>query len=321
MKTYLLEIEALCRAFEHVKENHGSAGVDQVTISQFESCYDENLYVLFCELNENRYRPLPLLKILVDKGNGEARALCIPAVRDRVVQTAVLQIISPILEREFEDCSFGYRRGRSVKQAVQRVREYYERGFTWVIDADIDAFFDRVDHTLLLQKVRQYITDEKILGLIELWLKAEIWDGKTITTLETGIPQGSPISPILANLFLDELDEAFQNMGCCFVRYADDYIVLCKSPEEAQKARQLSHEILDKLHLELDEEDVVSFDHGFKYLGVIFVRSMTLVPYDRKKRERKVLYYPPPLDMEAYRRRQAACGRCGCGRPDKPREG
>jgi len=309
MAPHTLEMEALRRAFEHVKENHGSAGVDQVTITQFESCYDENLYVLFREINENKYRPLPLLKILVDKGNGEARALCIPAVRDRIAQTAVLQIIEPILEREFEDCSFGYRRGRSVKQVVQRVREYYERGFTWVIDADIDAFFDRVDHVLLLEKVKRYIVDEKILGLIELWLKAEIWDGKTTTTLETGIPQGSPISPILANLFLDELDEAFQNGGCRFVRYADDYIVLCKSPEEAQKASQLSHVILDKLHLELDEEDVVSFDQGFKFLGVIFVRSMTLVPYDRKKRERKVLYYPPPLDMEAYRRRQTVCGR------------
>lgn len=192
MTPHTLDMEALRRAFEHVKENHGSAGVDKLTIAQFESCYDENLYALFRELNENRYRPLPLLKILVDKGNGEARALCIPAVRDRVVQTAVLQIIEPILEREFEDCSFGYRRGRSVKQAVQRVREYYERGYTWVIDADIDAFFDRVDHALLLQKIKRYIVDEKILGLIKLWLKAEIWDGKTITTLETGIPQGSP---------------------------------------------------------------------------------------------------------------------------------
>jgi hypothetical protein len=125
--------------------------------------------------------------------------------------------------------------------------------------------------------------------------------------LETGIPQGSPLSPILANLFLDELDEALESRGCRLVRYGDDFIVLCKSPEEAQKARQFTHDILDRLRLELDEEDVVSFDQGFKYLGVIFVRSMTLVPYDRKKRERKVLYYPPPLDMEAYRKRQSPC--------------
>lgn len=131
--------------------------------------------------------------------------------------------------------------------------------------------------------------------------------GKTYDLLETGIPQGSPLSPILANLFLDELDEALESRGCRLVRYGDDFIVLCKSPEEAQKARQFTHDILDRLRLELDEEDVVSFDQGFKYLGVIFVRSMTLVPYDRKKRERKVLYYPPPLDMEAYRKRQSPC--------------
>ena len=150
------------------------------------------------------------------------------------------------------------------------------------------------------------ITDETILSLIELWLRSEIWDGKAITTLEKGIPQGSSLSPILANLFLDELDEAFQNKGYRLIRYSDDFVVLCKSPEQAKEACQFTHEILDKLQLTLDEEAVVSFDQGFKYLGVIFVKSMVMVPYDRKKRERKVLYYPPPLDMEEYRLRQGS---------------
>lgn len=321
MKTHPLDMEALQRAFTHVKENHGSAGVDQVTITQFESRFDENLYALLRELHEGRYRPLPLLKLLVDKGNGEARALAIPAVRDRIVQTAVFHLIEPILEPQFEDCSFGYRRGRSVKQAVQRVREYYDQGFNWVIDADIDAFFDHVDHAILLEKVNRYILDEKIRALIALWLKAEVWDGKCVTTLVQGIPQGSPLSPILANLFLDELDEAFQNQGCRMVRFADDFLVLCRSPEAAQTAMQFTHDILEKLHLELDEEDIVSFEQGFKYLGVIFVRSMTLVPYDRKKRERKVLYYPPPFDMGAYRRRLAAADDSRGARPDEVRDG
>jgi group II intron reverse transcriptase/maturase len=260
MSDCFLNIGRLRAAFGCVKENLGGPGVDQVTIVQFESQLAANLFAIWRELKEGLYRPLPLLKILVDKGNGEARALCIPPVRDRGVQTAILHLIEPILEMEFEDCSFGYRRGRSVKQAAQRIREYHEEGYTWVIDADIDAFFGNVDNDLLLEKVKRFIHQEDILHLIELWLKAEIWDGLSLTTARIGIPQGSSLSPILDNLFLDELDEAFKGRGCRLIRYADDFIVLCKSPQEAWIASKITHEILAGLYLALDEEAVVSFD-------------------------------------------------------------
>ncbi|MBI4768713.1 MAG: hypothetical protein HY787_29685, partial [Deltaproteobacteria bacterium] len=128
--------------------------------------------------------------------------------------------------KEFEDCSFAYRKGHSVKQAVYRIKEYYEKGFRWVVDADIDAFFDSVDHGLLLAKLRKYIQDERILHLIGLWLKAMVWDGESIKKIHKGIPQGSPISPILANLFLDELDEAFLKQGYRIIRFSDDFVVL-----------------------------------------------------------------------------------------------
>jgi group II intron reverse transcriptase/maturase len=239
---------------------------------------------------------------LVDKGkgDGEARALCIPVIRDRIVQTAALKIIEPVLEKEFEECSFAYRKARSVKHAVYKIKEYYEKGYRWVADADIDAFFDNVDHCLLLEKFKQYVHEPGIHRLVEQWLNVEVWDGISLTKLEKGISQGSPISPILANLFLDELDEEMLKKDYKFVRYADDFIVLCKKPHEAESALEFANEVLDKLLLKLDEEEIVTFDQGFKYLGVYFVRSLIMTPFDRPKREHKVLNYPGPFDIQAY---------------------
>ena len=296
----LADIYILPSAFLRVKENLGSAGVDRVTIQAFERNLKKNLSLLGSEIRQKTYLPLPLLKILVDKGNGESRALCIPTVKDRVAQTAVLQLVGPILEKEFEDCSFGYRKGRSVKQAVYRIKEYFDQGYRWVVDADIDAFFDSVDHDLLIAKIKRYIADNDIVDLIHLWIKADVWDGASIQEIVKGIPQGSPISPILANLFLDELDEDMLQKGYRYVRYADDFIVMCKSPDKAKEALEFTEDVLEKMMLTLDESDVVSFDQGFKYLGVLFVKSMIMVPFDTQKRQRKVLYYPPPLDINAY---------------------
>ena len=179
------------------------------------------------------------------------------------------------------------------------------------MDADIDAFFDSVDHTLLLEKFKKYVHIPYIQTLIELWLKAEIWDGKSLIVPQKGIPQGSPISPIMANLFLDELDEAFLRKGYKIVRYADDFIILCKKPDEATNARQLSKQTLEKLHLQLDEEQITSFEQGFKFLGVVFVRSMIMVPFDRPKKERKILFYPDSLNIDDYLMKKRKTGNHG----------
>ena len=189
---------------------------------------------------------------------------------------------------------------RAFCQAGDKIKEYYDQGYRWVVDADIDAFFDSVDHELLFKKVKQYIKDEDIIRLMELWIKAEVWDGESLKVMNKGIPQGSPLSPILANLFLDELDEEMLKNRQRYVRYADDFLVLCRSPEKAKQSLEFTNEVLDKLLLKLDESDIVSFDQGFKYLGVTFVRSLIMVPFDKPKKERKVLFYPPPLNMAAY---------------------
>jgi group II intron reverse transcriptase/maturase len=300
MLEYFFNFNSLSTAFLQVKENQGCAGVDGVTVQAFEEELNKNLSVLENELSHKNYAHLPLLKILVDKGNGEARVLCVPTVKDRVAQTAVFYVIEPILEKEFEACSFAFRKGRSVKMAVYKVKDYYEQGYRWVVDADIDAFFDSVDHELLMKKVGKYIKDEYVIRLIELWVKAEVWDGVSLKVMEKGIPQGSPLSPILANLFLDELDEVMLKNGQKYVRFADDFLILCKSPEKAKQSLEFTNKMLEKLLLKLDESDIVSFDQGFKYLGVTFVRSLIMVPFDKPKKERKVLFYPPPLNMAAY---------------------
>lgn len=292
--------ENLSKAFRRVKENRGGPGIDGVSIVDFEQNLEANLAHLRKGITQKTYFPLPLLKILVDKGNGEARPLLIPCVRDRVAQSAVMEVIEPIFEAEFEQCSYAYRRGRSVKQAVHQVKEYRDKGYHWVVDADIDAYFENIDHSLLFGKVKRLIDDPDLIRLIEVWVKADVWDGEKITRLPKGIPQGAVISPLLANLFLDQLDEELMGRGFKLVRFADDFVILCKSSEKAKEASEVTDRILEKLSLELDEADIVSFDQGFKYLGVYFVRSLIFVPFDRPKRERKVLFFPPPLDLKGY---------------------
>ncbi len=302
MLNSIANFPTLSTAFLQVQENHGCAGVDGVTIEEFEVDLPKNLSEIANELKHKQYSPLPLLKIIVDKGKGnnEGRALCVPTIRDRVVQTAVLHSIEPALEKEFEDCSFAFRKGRSVKQAVYKIREHYNAGYRWVIDADIDAFFNSVDHRFMLEKVKRFIQEAEVIRLIESWIKAEVWDGENLIVIDRGIPQGSPLSPILANLFLDELDEEMLKKKLKYVRFADDFLVLCKSPEKAKDALEFTNEILESLLLKLDEAEIVSFDHGFTYLGVTFVRSLMMTPFDKPKKERKVLYYPPPMNMSAY---------------------
>lgn len=278
----LLE-DNLYAAWQKVKENDGCAGVDGVTLESFGEKVLGRLTSLKSEVEHGQYAPSPLLRFPIPKSNGKLRYLAVPTVRDRVLQTAMARILSPILEKEFEECSYAYRAGRSVPMAVARIAHYRDQGFQWVVDADITHFFDEIDHALLLAKLGRSLPDQSPLPLIELWLAATVQpqDGGQRFLLEKGVPQGSPISPLLANIYLDDFDEALLSEHLRLVRFADDFLILCRDQSEAEDALELTESVVETLKLELnrDKTRITSFEEGFRFLGVNFIRNL-LVPED-----------------------------------------
>ena len=263
-------------AWAKVKANKGCAGSDGQTISAFERNLSRNLSLLKDEVLSGKYIPLPLLRVEIPKKAGGMRALSIPAVRDRILQTAVALVIEPVFEAEFEDCSFAYRKGRSVDKAVARIASLRDQGYKWVVDVDIRDYFNSIDQGLLMEQVRRLIPDTGILGLIDLWLRCEVVDGENRYCLIRGVPQGAPISPLLANLYLDHLDEAFLRRHQKIVRFADDFVILSKDRDAAERALELTGEVLDSLRLSIHDKKtrVVDFASGFRFLGVQFIRSL-----------------------------------------------
>lgn len=267
----------LFAAWEKVRGNGGMAGVDGQTLAAFEHNVFGRLLTLKHQVEKGEYKPLPLREILIPKPDGGQRRLAVPAVRDRVLQTAVARIITPLLDREFEDASFGYRAGRSVALAVARVAWYRDQGYQWVVDADIQTFFDEIDHTILLGKLRQILPEDSLLPLIQLWLAAILQpDGGQPRLLTKGVPQGSPLSPLLSNLYLDGLDEALLGNDLRLVRFADDFLILCRDRNQAERALALTQDLLESLALRLKPEKtrITHFDEGFRFLGVDFIRNL-----------------------------------------------
>ena len=266
----------LHQAWSKVYENQGCAGVDRQTLAAFAEHLHKNLETLRDEVLSETYQPLPLLRVELEKPSGGKRPLSIPSVRDRVLQTAVTRVIEPLFEAEFEDCSFAYRKGRSVEQAVNRIQCLQRQGYQWVVDADIQGFFDSIDHTLLMLEVGKLITDTGLLRLIQQWLSATVMVGDRQFVLHKGVPQGSPIAPLLSNLYLDHLDEALLDNQLCLVRFADDFLILCKSQDRAEQALEITDDLLSQLRLTLNtrKTQIVHFDQGFRFLGVQFIRSL-----------------------------------------------
>lgn len=270
----ITRLDSLEAAWGRVRSNAGAAGVDGVSVTQFAEAAAVRLLTLHRQVRQGTYQPRPLRRISFPKPDGGERVLSIPAVVDRIVQTAVTDALVPLLEPEFEEDSFAYRPGRSVQQAVERVRSLREQGYGWVVDGDIERYFDSVPHPPLLSLLDRFIPDPAVIDLITLWL--DQMEGGV------GLPQGSPLSPLLSNLYLDRLDEeaadAAFGRGVRLVRYADDFVLLCRTEDSARAALRRVGTMLTTLGLALnpDKTRVVSFEAGFRFLGHLFVRSLVL---------------------------------------------
>jgi group II intron reverse transcriptase/maturase len=219
------------RAWKQVKANKGSAGIDDITIEQFEQNLQQNLAEIQRLLKENRYVPKPVKRVFIPKGNGKMRPLGIPTVRDRVVQQALKNVLEPIFEEIFLPQSHGYRPNTNAHAAVRKAEAYLEKGYHWVVDADIEGFFDHVDHQILMDLVCEKVSDGRVLSLVESFLKSGVMNEGVFEESVEGTPQGGNLSPLLANIYLNHFDRRMGDYGYLLLRYADDIVIFCKFDE------------------------------------------------------------------------------------------
>ena len=262
-------------AFREVKRNGGAAGVDRVTVKAFEERLEDNVRVLQQALRSKTYQPKPVRRVYIPKADGSQRPLGIPTVRDRVVQAATKRILEPIFEAKFLDCSFGFRPERSAHMALKKIRKDLMDGYLYVIDADIKSYFDTIPHDKMINEVREEVTDGSVLSLLESFLEAGIMEGGSFQLSQTGTPQGGVISPLLANIYLHRLDEQMTERGHRITRYADDFVICCRSQKGAERVlrtvvRFLEQEMGLKVHPDKtkiannQEESFVFLGHEFK---------------------------------------------------------
>jgi RNA-directed DNA polymerase len=262
-----------------VAQNDGAAGVDRQSIAGFRSHSGRELERLSQELRSDRYERQPARRVWIDKlGSKEKRPLGIPCVRDRVVEGAVRQVLEPIFEREFGEHSYGFRPGHSAQQAVARVEELLKAGCTWIVDADLKSYFDSIPQEAMLKSVSERVSDRRLLRLIEQMLGAGVMEEmKGWQPTEQGTPQGSVLSPLLANIYLNPLDHLMAQTGHQMTRYADDFVIQCRSQAEAQAALELVRQWTTRVGLKLHPEKTRIVDAtqrgGFEFLGWHFERG------------------------------------------------
>src|SRR5690348_17410428 len=260
----------LAEAWKRVRENKGGAGIDGLTVTAFEDRQAEHLAGLHARLRDQTYRPAPVKRVGIPKAGGGTRNLGIPSVRDRVVQQALVQKMKPIFEPLSADCSFGYRPGRSPHMAMRKVWREIQEGNFWILDADLRAYFDSIDQNKLVELVAEEISDGRVLQLIRDFLEAGVIADGGWEPTKTGVPQGGVASPLWSNIFLTPFDHAMTAAGYRVTRWADDFVVVCRTRQEAQTARALAGSFLrNELGVSLHPEKtrIVHVDHGFEFLG------------------------------------------------------
>lgn len=261
-------------AFKRVAANKGAAGVDHVTIKAFGHHLEDNLRRLERSLRERSYRPQAVRRVWIPKpGSKVKRPLGIPTVRDRVVQAALRQVLEPVFERDFAEFSYGFRPGRGCRDALRRVDALLKAGYRWAVDADFRSYFDTIPHDRLMERIKEKVSDGGVSRLIELFLKQGVLGGLREWTPTQGSPQGAVISPLLSNVYLDALDHLMKDRGLEMVRYADDFVVLCRGRREAEEALRLVQEWVEGAGLALHPEKtgIVDADvEGVDFLGYHF---------------------------------------------------
>jgi RNA-directed DNA polymerase len=280
----------LFAAFQQVASKQGAAGVDHISVAEFERGLPETLWEVSDQLKHGEYHPQPIRRVHLPKpGTNETRPLGIPTVRDRMVQAAVVNVIEPIFERDFAEHSYGFRPGRGCKDALRRVDQRIKSGCSYVVDADLKGYFDTIPHAGLMSRLQAKIADGAVLSLIESFLKANVMDGVATWTPEAGAPQGAVLSPLLSNIDLDPLDHRIARSGFEMVRYADDFVILCRTPEEASRALDLVQTWVAENGLTLHPTKTKVVDvrtDGFDFLGYHF-RDTRHWPRDKSVKKLK----------------------------------
>lgn len=259
-------------AWKRVKSNKGAAGVDSVSIEAFPGLFRDQWGNIRESLLNGTYKPLPVKRVEIPKATGGTRPLGIPTVLDRLIQQAIAQELVPIFDPDFSDHSYGFRPGRSAQDAVRKVQEYIKEGYRWAVDMDLEKFFDTVNHDALMQRVARKVRDKRVLKLIGKYLRAGVMINGRLQQTRKGVPQGGPLSPLLANIMLDDLDKELERRGHRFVRYADDFIILVKSQSAGVRVMaSVKHFIEGKLKLKVNEaKSRVAKTDQTNFLGFTF---------------------------------------------------
>jgi RNA-directed DNA polymerase len=266
--TQALARENMQRAWKRVKANKGAAGVDGLDIAQTGQRLKHAWPTIRQQLMEGTYRPLPVRRVGIPKPDGSERELGIPTVTDRLIQQALLQVLQPLIDPTFSEHSHGFRPGRRARDAVLAAQQYVQEGYRTVVDVDLSKFFDRVNHDILIERLRKRVNDAGIIRLVRAYLNAGIMDGGVVVARAEGTPQGGPLSPLLANVLLDEVDRELERRGHRFARYADDCNVYVRSQKAGERVMALLKRQYGKLHLKINEsKSAVTRAFGRKFLG------------------------------------------------------